>query len=146
VHRFVDPPSPGTLFPSLVIDGWGAGESTPHRHRVPVPGARWTLLLLARADRPAVDEHRARLAAEAVAPVVVDGALQMHAAVLIDPLGVVQHVSDTVEAALDAVAAFRTGAFLPIPAVRAHGPRHRCPAEGRRRPGIRFAAHRRRAA
>src|SRR4051812_22278689 len=146
VHRFVEPPAPGTCIPRLVIDGWAAGESTPHPHQVPVPGARWTLLLLARADRPAVDEHRARLAAEAVAPVVVDGALGMHAAVLVDPQGVVQIVAESVEDALDAVAGFRTGALLPIPAPRALGP-CRCPAEGRRRPGIRFhATHRRGAA
>jgi hypothetical protein len=146
VHRFVEPPAPGTLLPPLVVHGWGAGEAVPGPHAVPVAGARWTLLLLARADRPMVDEHRARLAAEAVAPVVADGALQMHAAVLVDPLGIVQHVADGVEDALDAVAAFRTGALLPIPAARALGRRRRCPAEGRRRPGVRFAAHRRRAA
>jgi hypothetical protein len=115
-----------------------------------VPGARWTLLLLARVDRPAVDEHRARLAAEAVAPVVVDGALQMHAAVLVDPDGIVQFVAESVEDALDAIAGFRTGALLPIPAARALGPQRRCPAEGRRRPGgpgSRFhVTHRRRLA
>jgi hypothetical protein len=143
VHRFVEPPAPGTLLPALVVDGWGAGEATPRPHTVPVAGARWTLLLLARADRPQVDEHRARLAAESVAPVVVDGALQLHAAVLVDPLGVVQHVTDDILDALDVVAAFRTGALLPIPAARVLGHRSHCPAEGRRRPGSRFVAARR---
>src|SRR5690242_4160611 len=91
VHRFPHPPALGTRLDRVVIDGWSTGDASPRPHLVPVPGARWTLLVLARADRPEVDEHRARLAAEAVAPVVVDGALQMHAAVLVDPHGVVQH-------------------------------------------------------
>jgi hypothetical protein len=144
VHRLNDTPLVGTRLPALVLDGWGAGESFARSHAVPAPGARWTLLLLARADRPGVDEHRGRLAAEAVTAGVLAGSPQAQAAVLVDPLGVVQYVADTLEDALDAVADFRMGYLLPI-ALADTIPVRRCPDEGRRRARTRIA-HRRRAA
>ena len=144
VHRLLDSPLVGTRLPSLVLEGWAAGDDDLRSHAVPAPGARWTLLLLERADRSEVDEHRGRLAAEAVTAVVVAGAPRASAAVLVDPAGVIQHVADGVEDALDVVAAFRTGGRRPVGADQARALR-RCPAEGRRRRGSvsRFAGRRR---
>ena len=137
VHRFLPTPIAGTRLPALVLDGWGAGETDVRSHQVPAPGARWTLVLLSPASRPEVDEHRARLAAESVTPVVMTGSPRVSAAVLVDPAGVIQHASGTVEEALDVVAAFRQGRRMPTaPQVR------RCPGEGRRRSASRVAGRR----
>lgn len=130
MHRFLPTPAAGTRLPALVLDGWGAGDTEVRPHQVPAPGARWTLVLLSPASRSEVDEHRARLAAESVTPVVMAGSPRVSAAVLVDPAGVVQYASGTVEDALEAVAAFRLGRLAPsAPVVR------RCPAEGRQRRG-----------
>jgi hypothetical protein len=143
VHRLPDTPVAGTRLPTLVVDGWSPGHSDPSPHVVPSPGSRWTLLLT-HAERPAVDEHRARLAAESVTAVVVAGSPRIKAAVLVDPLGVVQHVADDVEDALLVIAAFRMGMLDPISVAHATPLRRSCGAEGRHR--SRYRSVRRRAA
>jgi hypothetical protein len=130
VHRSTDTPATGTRLPTLVVDGWGPGQSELSPHVVPAPGARWTLLLT-HAERPAADEHRARLAAESVTAVVVA------------PQGVVQHVADDVEDALEVVAAFRLGLADPVLAAEVAPLRTRCAAEGRRRRAAVHTARRR---
>jgi hypothetical protein len=62
------------------------------------------------------------------------GSPRVSAAVLVDPTGTIQYVAASVEDALEAVADFRLGRRAPAPA---RAPR--CPAEGRRRPGLRVA-------
>jgi hypothetical protein len=116
VHRLLDIPRVGTRLPTLVIDGWGAGESEVRPHAVPAPDARWSLLLPARTDRSRVDEYRTVLAAEAVAAVVIARSPRPNVTVLVDPAGVIQHVGADLEDALAAVRGLRTGARMPVAA------------------------------
>jgi hypothetical protein len=82
-------------------------EMGAHRSRA----LRWTLLLPG--PDPQIDEHRGRLAAEAVTVLGIAGLPAYPGAVLVDPDGIVQFAGRDAEDALEAIVALRDGTRRP---------------------------------
>src|SRR5690242_493751 len=108
-HTLPETLAPGTRIPILEMGLRGTRA------------LRWTLLLPGPAPR--IDEHRSRLAAEAVTVLPVAGLPRYPGAVLVDPHGVVQFAGRGVEDALEAIVDLRAGLRRPAaPLPPAAGP------------------------
>jgi hypothetical protein len=110
-HTLPETLAPGTRIPVLTMDA--------RRSRA----LRWTLLLPG--PHPRIDEHRGRLAAEAVTVLGVAGLPAYPGAVLVDSDGIVQFAGRDVEDALEAIVALRDGARRPAGPLLALPPRVR---------------------